>query len=60
MLENYDIDLIHCFEPKTNFLGLDALSVPVKEVCKPSIEVGFNNMVTCKNISIRMAKEPSA
>jgi len=32
-------DLIRCFEPKTNFLGLDALSVPVKEVCKPSIEV---------------------
>jgi uncharacterized repeat protein (TIGR01451 family) len=32
-------ELIRCFEPKTNFLGLDALSIPVKEVCKPSIEV---------------------
>ena len=32
-------DLIRCFEPKGNFLGLDALAVVVEEACEPSIEV---------------------
>jgi uncharacterized repeat protein (TIGR01451 family) len=32
-------DLIRCFEPKRNFLGLDALAVVVEEACEPSIEV---------------------
>jgi hypothetical protein len=32
-------DLIRCFEPKENFLGLDALAVVMEEACEPSIEV---------------------
>ena len=32
-------DLIRCFEPKEDFLGLDALAIAVEEACEPSIEV---------------------
>jgi uncharacterized repeat protein (TIGR01451 family) len=32
-------DLIRCFEPKADFIGLDALAITVEEVCEPSIEV---------------------